>query len=422
MNAFIALPQNVRLAALAILGLGIGCLVNAGIYALAWYARPISPWQRPHPQAPRRFWSDFLPVFGWLGLSREASIHGRGFWIRPLLIELACAVVFPILYWWETTGHITPKVLGVAWPPAVLALHHLFIAHAILWALMLVATFIDFDEKTIPDEITIPGTLCGLVIAAVWPDMHLPVARAFVPLPPLPPLIGYQPLLLTSTSDWPIWLNEFSGLAVGLVIFVGWCVALIPALATLRRGWWNGVRFYFASIARESAWWKMAVLAALGSAAIFVVWKSAGASWQGLMSSLVGLGFAGGMVWAVRIAGRLGLRKEAMGFGDVTLMAMMGAFLGWQPCLMIFFGAPFLALVVAVVQAVTTGRRDIPYGPYLCGMAVVVIVWWPWFWGQFGALFGFGWLLPSVLAVCLVLMAAMLTLWRLIEGWFFGSQ
>ena len=44
-------------------------------------------------------------------------------------------------------------------------------------ALMLVATFIDFDEKTIPDEITIPGTLLGLLFAALWPDSHLPVAR-----------------------------------------------------------------------------------------------------------------------------------------------------------------------------------------------------------------------------------------------------
>ena len=41
---------------------------------------------------------------------------------------------------------------------------------------------------------------------------------------------------------------------------------------------------------------------------------------------------------------------------------------------------------------------------------------------QFGALFTFGWLLPMVLAVCVVLMAALLTLWRLIEGMFFGGK
>jgi hypothetical protein len=111
-----------------------------------------------------------------------------------------------------------------------------------------------------------------------------------------------------------------------------------------------------------------------------------------------------------------------MGFGDVTLMAMIGAFLGWQPCLMIFFGAPFVALLVAVIQAISTGRRDIPYGPYLCAVAVLVIVKWPWFWTQFGPLFAFGWLLPMVLAVCIVLMAAMLTIWRICEAAFFGGR
>ncbi len=421
MNAFLALPLTVRLAALAIVGLGIGCLVNAGIYSLAWFSRPISPWQRRHPKAPPRVWSDFLPVVGWLGLARESEIHGRGFWIRPLLIEIACAAAFPALYWWEITGHLTPKLLNVA-PAAAFALQHQFVSHAILLALMLVATFIDFDEKTIPDEITIPGTLCGLLLAAIWPTMHLPQERPIVLLPDMPLLRAYQPLLLTSTSDWPDWLNSVGGLAVGLAIFTAWCVALIPALATLRRGWWNGVRYYFASLARETAWWKMLLLAALGSAAITLVWKRDGAAWQGLLSSLVGLGFGGGIVWAVRLAGRWALRKEAMGFGDVTLMAMIGAFLGWQACLMIFFGAPFVALLIAVAQAVTTGRRDIPYGPYLCAMTVVVILWLPWFWGQFGALFSFGWLLPMVLAVCVVLMAALLTLWRLVEGMFFGGK
>lgn len=418
MIAFLSLPLTVRLAALALVGLGVGSLVNAGIYALAWFSRPISPWQLRHAQAPPRVWSDFLPVIGWFGLARETKIHGSGFWIRPLLIEGACALVFPALYWWEITGHLTPLLPGVL-PPALTSLQHMFVGHAILVALMLVATFIDFDEKTIPDEITIPGTLIGLLIVVIWPDMHLPVPR---PLLVLPPQFAYQPLLLTSTSEWPAWLNTMSGLAIGLVTFTAWCVALIPATATLRRGWWNGVRYYFASMFRERSWWKMLLLAALGNLAIAAIWRGGGAGWQGLLSALAGVGFAGGMVWAVRIAGWLSLRKEAMGFGDVTLMAMIGAFLGWQACLIVFFGAPFLALLVAVVQAITTGRRDLPYGPYLCGMAAVVIIKWPWFWLQFGALFQFGWLLPAVLAVCLVLMAAMLTLWRFLEGFFFPGR
>src|SRR5204863_5867278 len=162
------------MAALFVLGCLVGVAINWAVYALAWFSRPISPWQRRHADAPARQWSDFVPISGWLGLSREAAIHGRGFWIRPLLIELCCAIGLPALYWWEASGKLAPLLAGVA-PPGAAMLHHEFISHAILIALMLVATFIDFDEKTIPDEITIPGALIGLLLAAIWADSHLPV-------------------------------------------------------------------------------------------------------------------------------------------------------------------------------------------------------------------------------------------------------
>ena len=44
-----------------------------------------------------------------------------------------------------------------------------------------------------------------------------------------------------------------------------------------------------------------------------------------------------------------------MGFGDVTLMAMIGAFLGWQAAVLTFFLAPFFGLAHAALEA-----RDVP--------------------------------------------------------------
>ena len=111
-----------------------------------------------------------------------------------------------------------------------------------------------------------------------------------------------------------------------------------------------------------------------------------------------------------------------MGFGDVTLMAMIGAFLGWQACIVIFFLSPFAALFVAVAQWMLTGRRDIAFGPYLCadrrrrdrGLAAV--------WEVVRRHFAAGWLVPAIFAVCLVLMMGLLMLWRIIEQAIFGRN
>lgn len=416
MNAILDVPLQLRLAALVLIGLAIGSVINWAIYALAWFSRPISPWQRPDPKAPPRHWSDYLPVIGWLGLRREAAVHGAGFWIRPLALELACGIGLAALYWWEITGHLTPAIAGVA-PATPTMLHLHFFSHAILFVFMLVATFIDFDEQTIPDSITIPGALLGLALAALWADSHLPVVRFTA----LNGARWYGPLLLTSTDAWPPWLDSWKGLALGGLALLAWCAALVPATATLRRGWIMGVRFYLASIVRRRHWWPLLVISLAGLCVIGSVWLLGGSAWQALLTSLTGLAFGGGLIWAVRIVGQIALGKEAMGFGDVTLMAMIGAFLGWQPCLMIFFLSPFAALIIAASQWLLTRRRDIAFGPYLCLAGLIVVVRWPDFWDFAGPIFALGWLVPMIVAVCLLLMLGLLMVWRIIERLIHGD-
>ena len=74
---WIGLPIGLRLVMVAVLGLMGGALANLVIYTFAYFnPRPISPWIRPAEDAPPRSLFDRLPVLGWLGLRREASIHG----------------------------------------------------------------------------------------------------------------------------------------------------------------------------------------------------------------------------------------------------------------------------------------------------------------------------------------------------------
>src|SRR6185503_18758243 len=89
------------MAVMAFLGVLVGTQINRGIYRLAWFRREIGPWSQSHPEAPSRTSTDRVPIFGWWSLRREASIHGRGFWIRPLLLEVAMGFGFALLYWYE---------------------------------------------------------------------------------------------------------------------------------------------------------------------------------------------------------------------------------------------------------------------------------------------------------------------------------
>lgn len=413
MNALVAIPLPVRLLGLFLLGLGLGGLVNWAIYALAYQPRPISPWSPRGPKAPPRRWSDRLPVVGWLGLRRESALHGQGFWARPLMIELAMGLGLAALYVWEIGGGLMPGRV----PPAVLAgasaaLHAQFLAHAILLALLMAATFIDFDEKTIPDEITVPGVLVALLLVSIWPTALLPIAKldstTGVPVP--------ATLWLTSSAAWPRWLDSGRGLALGLAGYLGWCLAVTPATITSRRGLAKGVSFFFVSIGRAGIWKLFVTLAAIGLIGIPIVWWIGGEHWRGLLTSIAGIVLGGGLVWAIRIVASLALRKEALGFGDVTLMAMIGAFLGWQASWMVFFLSPLAAVVVSLVNLVLTGRRDLPFGPYLALAAAVVVVRWEWLWQHYGEpIFSLGWLLLAILGACLMLLMGLLMLWRIVE-------
>jgi hypothetical protein len=97
-----------------------------------------------------------------------------------------------------------------------------------------------------------------------------------------------------------------------------------------------------------------------------------------------------------------------MGFGDVTLMAMIGAFLGWQSCLIVFFIAPLAGLVIGILQFLVNRDNVIPYGPFLCLAALLTIVFWAAIWDYLRPAFQVGWLIPAVMVACMGLMAILL--------------
>jgi leader peptidase (prepilin peptidase)/N-methyltransferase len=102
--------------------------------------------------------------------------------------------------------------------------------------------------------------------------------------------------------------------------------------------------------------------------------------WLKVLSGvLLGYLIGGGVVWAVRIFGSLAFGKEAMGLGDVHLMAAVGACLGWIDATLAFFLAAFVGVAWAILARIVAGVggrfvRTLPYGPFLAVATVLVLL------------------------------------------------
>jgi len=109
-------------------------------------------------------------------------------------------------------------------------------------------------------------------------------------------------------------------------------------------------------------------------------WLKAHAHLHGLAWSLAGAVVGGGLIALVRKLSSLVLGEPAMGSGDIGLMALIGAFLGWQPTVVAFLIAPLLAIGGAIGAQFTRPRHFLPYGPFLAGAALVVMFCWKSIW------------------------------------------
>jgi len=92
-----------------------------------------------------------------------------------------------------------------------------------------------------------------------------------------------------------------------------------------------------------------------------------------LLLALVGAAVGAGIIYGTRAVGTLVFRKEAMGLGDVYLMAAVGGCLGWEAAVLVFFTAPFLGLIYGVWHLARRRGSEVPYGPFL-GMAAGLVM------------------------------------------------
>jgi leader peptidase (prepilin peptidase)/N-methyltransferase len=342
-----------------VLGSVVGSFLNVVIYRLPYQKSVIWPASRCPSCLGAIAARDNVPILGWLLLRGECRRCGTAISARYMLVEALVGLLFVGVY-----------AADVGFGPSVLFAGASFGElgyHLILVALLVAATFTDYDYQIIPAEITRTGTVLGLAIGAAFPTVR-PV---------------------------PVWAAITWG-AFGLT--VPWTLAGAGA------GWL--IRSLLASVFRRPTPTTSTEAAEVAEAAegfglptigAFLGWQVAllsqpVATWGGLVVGVEGMLIGGALVWVVSVLGRWGFRKEAMGFGDVTFLAMIGSFLGWQAAVLTFFLAPFFGLGHALWKIVAIGLRglsgrkssaadhEMPFGPYLGMAALFLILTWPRVW------------------------------------------
>ena len=107
----------------------------------------------------------------------------------------------------------------------------------------------------------------------------------------------------------------------------------------------------------------------------------AGVSWLTgqitVVQSLLGILVGGGSLYVVAWGYHMVTKREGMGGGDIKLLAMIGAFIGWKGVLFTILCSSLVGAVVGIVLMVLSSRADgkyaVPFGPFLSLGAVMYL-------------------------------------------------
>lgn len=96
----------------------------------------------------------------------------------------------------------------------------------------------------------------------------------------------------------------------------------------------------------------------------------------GFIESAIGLLAGGGMFYIIAVLSHKILKQEAMGGGDIKMMAMVGAFMGWKAILLTTFSGSLLGSIIGLFLMAFKGkgrRTMIPFGPFLASGALLTL-------------------------------------------------
>jgi leader peptidase (prepilin peptidase) / N-methyltransferase len=315
-----------------------------------------------------------LPMVSWLWLRGKCRSCGVRIPFRYFGVELVTALLF-VAAW-------------LALPP---------LAAVFLWvmiALLVAVTFIDAEHLIIPTGLTWAGAVAGLAACAAWP--RFPVMGGVAG--------GWLDGLKQGGIGWAAgFLGLWGVVELGKLAFGRKAMRFEQPVAWhLKEPEGDQDPLCFVIDGDEIPWWDLFSRKTdrliIDAKEIRVDGEDAGSGVlvireleielpDGVRKPISGLASLSGKAASVVIP------REAMGFGDVHLLGMIGAFFGWTGVFFSLFAASIYAILWAIVGRIGFGRQ-LPFGPFL---AVGALSWvfggwrlWAWYMDFLGPLWSQG--------------------------------
>ena len=346
------------------MGAGIGSFLNVVVYRLPLGISVNNPKRSFCPSCKYQIpWYHNIPLFTWLFLGGKCANCKSPIAPRYFFVELLTAIIFYFIF--RTFGGPWPFMSH--WGPVVLV-------YWIFAALLIAGTFIDIDHFILPRPITHGGFFVGLIASFILPG-------------------------LMEQNVW--WRGGlFSLLSAGLGFGLLWLIVELGKLAfgRIKRDYpqpeaWTITQEkeddppLFKIRDLEMTWDDIFGRATdrliMECGALTINSRTLGACRLEVRVEHLDVIIPEGTRETVALetvkklqgtATKVVVPREAMGKGDVYLLAMIGAFLGWKAVIFTIMASSFLGSILGAAPRLigkTQWTAKIPYGPYLAAGAML---------------------------------------------------
>jgi leader peptidase (prepilin peptidase)/N-methyltransferase len=325
-----------------VMGAVVGSFLNVCIYRMPIDLSVNKPRWSFCPACQQQLrWHQNIPLVSWLFLRGRCANCGGRIAFRYFAVELLTALLF-LAVWRQFPWQIA-------------------VAYWVFVSLLIVGTFIDFEHFIIPDEITIGGTIAGLVASFLVPGLMATEARWSALLTSaLSAMLGYAILWVVLEAGKKAFGKKKIQLDAPTAF--SWTRKGEDAdfVVGEEQGLWSD---YFS---RENDLLVLhcddAVVDARNFGKTNLRFHYNRVEIDGEEISLDALERISGVVRELQIP------REAMGRGDLKFLAAIGAFLGWRAVLFSVFAGSLLGSLVGLATLLV-GQRvwspKLPFGPYL---------------------------------------------------------